>query len=148
MSIATAELSTYSNKSYHWKSNIKEEKFSGPIISNINLSFIRYNGFPKLGELWGFIPPFDMSYHFTIICKPILNNTEAVSPHHGKNGGTFKKLILRVFIQTIVMKPCRIKSNSICCFNTEQQFASSRSPASFHEELLSLCSNDKEGCLL
>ena len=60
----------------------------------------------------------------------------------------FKKLILRVFILTIVMKPCRIKSNSICYSDTEQHFASSRSPGSFQEELLSLCFNDQEWCLL
>lgn len=35
----------------------------------------------KLKRLWGFIPPFDMSYHFTIIHTPVLNNAKALSPH-------------------------------------------------------------------
>ena len=38
---------------------------------------------PKLKGLWGFIPPFDMSYHLTIIHTAAFNNAKALSPHQG-----------------------------------------------------------------
>lgn len=49
----------------------------------MNPFFLRYNGFPKLEGLWAFILPFDMSYHFAVICAPVLNNVKALSSTSG-----------------------------------------------------------------